>query len=63
MEVDTFHTIDLTRPAKQMLSSLGHVATDNNQKTQAHLSHLAIDRYEKLLLLSEFLLLPDYMWP
>lgn len=61
MEVDTFHTIELTWPAKQMQSSLGHVATDNNQKTQAHLSHLAIDRFGKLLPLSEFLLLPGYM--
>lgn len=63
MEVHTFHTIELTWPAKQMPSSLGHVATDNNQKTQGHLSHLVINHYGKLLPLSEFLLLPGCMWP
>ena len=63
MEVHIVHTIELTWPAKQMQSSLGHVATNNNQKTTGHLSHLPIDHYGKLLPLSEFLLLPGYMWP
>ena len=48
MEVDTFHTIVLTCTAKQMQSSLGHEATDNNQMTPKRLSHLVIGHYEKI---------------
>ena len=63
VEVDTFDTIVLTCTAKQMRSSLGHEATDNNQMTPKRLSHLVIGHYEKLLPLDEFRLSPSYGWP